>query len=339
MENDENTKPVKKINFKTKKSFKLYHRGSNYRDGDDPEGKECPVPWEWVDNKEDSDIIVLNVLDNLSEINSIERFNYDKNRQKLLLMSMESTSNYDVMITKKKYFDYAIDYRLDADVPIPYTYDFFNFSKPALPLKEKGKDGRGIAAVFISNCSARNSRLEFLKELMKYAKIDSYGMCLNNKDIYEEDQGDSAWNSKMNTIRKYKFTLAFENSDDRDYVTEKFFQPLEAGSVPVFYGTANIADFAPEHSYIDANDFENAKELAEFLNHLDKDDKEYESYLEWKKKNKLGDNLEHLIEIRKLNSICQLLQSIKGLWKNPYLTKWNRNDVSKNERACILCEN
>eukprot|EP00833_Pecoramyces_ruminatium_P008992 jgi/Orpsp1_1/1183024/evm.model.c7180000083548.1 len=318
-------------------TFKLYHQGRNYRDKDDPEGKECPIPWKWVDNQEDSDIIAMNVLDNLGEILRIEHYSYDKRRQKLLLMSMESTSNYNVMLTKKKYFDYMIDYRLDSDVPIPYSYTFFKFEKPAVPLKQKGRGGRGLAAVFISNCGARNERLEYLRELMRYTKIDSFGMCAHNKEVYPEDDATSAWDTKMNTIRKYKFTLAFENSNDRDYVTEKFFQPLEAGSVPVFYGTSNIADFAPPHSFINANDFASAKELAEYLEFLDKNDAEYESYLEWKKTGNWGDNFRRVLEIRKINSICYLLQRIKGQWINPYLTIWKRNDVSEKERACGLC--
>jgi len=327
---------MKVDSFSTKDFFKLYHSGSNYRDGDDPQGLECPVPWTWTDNESESDIIVMNVLDNLGDIIRIENYDYDKDRQKLLLMSMESTSNYPYMIAKKKAFDYFIDYRLDSDVPIPYTYGFFDFSKLPVPTKQKGLGGRGLAAVFISNCSARNKRLEYLKELMKYTKIDSFGMCAHNSEVFEEDEDANSWKTKMNTIRKYKFTIAFENSNDRDYVTEKFFQPLEAGSVPVFYGTSNIADFAPPHSYIDANDFESPKELAEYLEFLDKNDREYEEYLAWKKTG-FGENLSHLIEIRKLNSICQLLQRIKGLWINPYLTIWDRDDIPKNERACGLC--
>jgi len=318
--------------------FRLYHKGSNYRDKDDPKGIMCPVKWKWVKSKEKSDIIAMNVLDNLADIKRIENYDYDKSRQKLILMSMESVSNYKVMDTKRKFFDYTIDYRLDSDVPIPYTYGFFNFTKPALPTKEKGKKGRGLAAVFISNCNALNGRLKVLDALKDLIKVDSYGQCYHNKEVYEEDEDpNSAWNTKMNTISKYKFTFAFENSNDRDYVTEKFFQPLEAGSVPVFYGTSNIADFAPEHSYINVNDFESPQELAEYLKFLDQNDDAYEEYLAWKKKGDIGENLSRLVEIRKLNSICQLLQSIKGQWKNPYLTEWDRKDVPKDERACRLC--
>lgn len=35
--------------------------------------------------------------------------------------------------------------------------------------------------------------------------------------------------NKIETLMRYKFSLAFENSNEEDYVTEKFFQSLVAG--------------------------------------------------------------------------------------------------------------
>lgn len=34
---------------------------------------------------------------------------------------------------------------------------------------------------------------------------------------------------KVQALKRYKFSLAFENSNEEDYVTEKFFQSLVAG--------------------------------------------------------------------------------------------------------------
>lgn len=35
---------------------------------------------------------------------------------------------------------------------------------------------------------------------------------------------------KVETLKRYKFSFAFENSNEEDYVTEKFFQSLVAGN-------------------------------------------------------------------------------------------------------------
>lgn len=58
---------------------------------------------------------------------------------------------------------------------------------------------------------------------------------------------------KISVIRHYKFTLAFENSNVEDYISEKFFDALVAGSVPVHLGLtrANAELFAPASNRFD----------------------------------------------------------------------------------------
>ena len=71
--------------------------------------------------------------------------------------------------------------------------------------------------------------------------------------------------------RDYKFYLAFENSLCRDYVTEKFYNPLLYWTVPVAYGGADYeAIGAPPNSYIDVRKFESARHLADYLTFLNK---------------------------------------------------------------------
>jgi len=335
-----------------KTMYKIYFNSKFYLDKEDPEGKTCPIPWKYVDKQEESDIIALSILSNLNTINSIENLNYDKNRQKLLLLSMETPTHnghyYQSQITKRDYFDYIFDYHLDSDVPLLYTYPFFNFSIPALPLEKKGKDGRAMAVAVISNCGTENNRLKVLNELMEYIKVDSYGTCYHNKDMSQVDKDELSKEKipeghsvrdfeKEYIIRKYKFTIAFENSSERDYVTEKFFQPLEVGSVPVYFGAPNIADFAPKNSYINVNDFKSIKELADYLKYLDEHDEAYEKYLEWKNTGDYGENFKRVVEMGKIDHICALIKRINNKWINPYLTIWDRHDVPKEKRACKLC--
>ena len=92
-----------------------------------------------------------------------------------------------------------------------------------------------------SNPAARSERDAYVRQLMRYMAVDSYGRCLNNRR-WPTDHGRA---TKLETLSRYPFTLAFENSCTEDYVTEKFFDPFVAGSVPVYLGAPNIGAFAP----------------------------------------------------------------------------------------------
>jgi glycoprotein 3-alpha-L-fucosyltransferase len=66
----------------------------------------------------------------------------------------------------------------------------------------------------VSNCNAVNDRLQFIKELQKYIPISIYGNCGELK----------CKNNCREIIKQYKFYFAFENSNCRDYITEKFWK-------------------------------------------------------------------------------------------------------------------
>lgn len=135
-------------------------------------------------------------------------------------------------------------------------------------------------AWFVSNCGARNNRLQYAQELSKHIQVDIYGSCGSYKcprniahqcfDILDRD---------------YKFYLAFENSNCKDYITEKLFvNSLSRNILPIVMG-APPEDYersAPYRSYIHVDEFETPKELAEYLHTLDKNDELYNSYFKWK---------------------------------------------------------
>jgi hypothetical protein len=62
------------------------------------------------------------------------------------------------------------------------------------------------------------------------------------------------------------------------YITEKIFDCLAAGVIPVYWGAHNITDFVPANCFIDRRLFSSNEEVYQFLKAMTKD--EYNGYLE-----------------------------------------------------------
>lgn len=57
---------------------------------------------------------------------------------------------------------------------------------------------------------------------------------------------------KTRVLSQFKFALCYENCRFPGYVTEKIFDGLAAGSIPVYFGAPDIADFCPPDCYVHA---------------------------------------------------------------------------------------
>ncbi len=198
--------------------------------------------------------------------------------QRWVAWSMESEAMYPQLADAAfmAAFDVTMTYRLDADVPVLYAGTRV-LESLLTPPREKTE--AAPAVFFASNANERSGRTEYVRELMRHLPVDSYGRCLRNR-VLENDRGAA---SKREMVARYRFTLAFENSCTRDYVTEKFFAPLVLGSVPVVLGAPNVGDFAPgENCYLDVRDYASPAALADHLLALAASPKAYDELLAWK---------------------------------------------------------
>ena len=144
-----------------------------------------------------------------------------------------------------------------------------------VPPTPKSKD----VCMFISSMVNRSKRQEYLLELMEYLPIDSYGRWQNNKQLPD----DNGYRTKMELMRNYRFTIAFENAIGKDYVTEKFYEPLLSGSVPVYLGAPNINMFSPDSSsFIDVRDYPDPSDLAKVIKAYCEDEQRYAQLFSWK---------------------------------------------------------
>ena len=116
-------------------------------------------------------------------------------------------------------------------------------------------------------CMIRNN---FFKKLSKYKRVDSAGRFNNNMD--------KSIDNKLEFIREYKFTFAFENSEFDGYTTEKIFEPMLVNSVPIYWGNPLVhKDFNPK-TYLNYYDFNNEDELINKIIELDNSPDKYAQY-------------------------------------------------------------
>jgi hypothetical protein len=86
-----------------------------------------------------------------------------------------------------------------------------------------------------------------------------------NRSPYENCVS-SGTSQKLYVISDYKFTISVENFfGDHDYISEKIFDPLVAGSVPVYLGDKRIQDVVPPDAFVDVRNFRSQDDLLNYL--------------------------------------------------------------------------
>lgn len=73
---------------------------------------------------------------------------------------------------------------------------------------------------------------------------------------------------KLTVLKRYRFVVSYENSRLAGYISEKLFDCLFSGSVPVYWGEPNIQRFVPPACYVDRQAFLDDAALADFLTRM-----------------------------------------------------------------------
>ncbi|KAM9988781.1 hypothetical protein ACTFIY_004816 [Dictyostelium cf. discoideum] len=151
---------------------------------------------------------------------------------------------------------------------------------------QQHNDHHPLASWFCSKCNIHliSNRFEYVREMMKYINIDSYGSCLNNVKQTEKTGrfASDAMDVKQSLINNYKFYLAFESCNCLDYTTEKALHALKVGTVPVVMAHPQTLKYLPEGSFIYTGDFNSVRDLTNYLKYLDTNTEEYLKYFNWR---------------------------------------------------------
>ncbi|KAH6940464.1 hypothetical protein HPB50_000071 [Hyalomma asiaticum] len=249
---------------------------------------------------------------------------YRDEHQRWVYWNMEAPPNSRPgrMARLRSVFNWTYTYRLDSDVPHPY-FSFVNKSTQGVPPSRNAQEtpsvrtNRSILVAWVaSNCRTQSRREDFVAELRKHVPVDVYGRCGDLKCIEYPCQARFG--------ETYYFYLALENCLCREYVTEKFYDALKHGMVPVVLG--NYArTLAPPGSYIDALSFRTPQQLASYLKTVAANATLYELYFAWRQRYTLVEKPFH-----DHCDLCQALHDARPGERKQYsdiVQWWHGNNV------------
>jgi len=113
-----------------------------------------------------------------------------------------------------------------------------------------------------------SQRIHAMGELARLDAVDLYGIGWNKwwtrsaawwpywknfraiRSIYK---GPCA--SKFDVLQNYEFSLCLENMTMRGYMTEKMFDALYAGTIPLYWGPDDILDYVPADVFVDVTKY------------------------------------------------------------------------------------
>lgn len=76
--------------------------------------------------------------------------------------------------------------------------------------------------------------------------------------------------SKFDIYPNYRFGLCFENmKEEPGYITEKIFDCLRSGCVPVYFGAPDIAERVPANAFIDYRNYSSLEAMLDALQYFD----------------------------------------------------------------------
>jgi hypothetical protein len=78
---------------------------------------------------------------------------------------------------------------------------------------------------------------------------------------------------KLDLISNFRFTIGVENfQGNKDYISEKIFEPMMSGSVPVYLGDEKIDEVVPSDAFVDVRKFKNQADLLKYLKNCPESD-------------------------------------------------------------------
>ncbi|XP_031152472.1 alpha-(1,3)-fucosyltransferase 4-like [Sander lucioperca] len=207
--------------------------------------------------------------------------------QKWIWMNYESPAHTPRLWRFEDVFNLTMTYRTDSDIFLPYGYlrprehrtnGLQNrFAHPLRAPSRLHLLRPRLLAWVISNWSESHARVALYYQLRRYIQVDVFGRA--GRPLPEDSGG-----SVVRLVGRYQFYLALENSQHTDYITEKLWNAVRAGAIPVVLGPSrqNYERFLPPEAFIHVDDFPTVRGLARYLLMLRRNPARLRQHLDWR---------------------------------------------------------
>ncbi|XP_042888116.1 alpha-(1,3)-fucosyltransferase C-like [Penaeus japonicus] len=299
---DEQSSPLKKIVVLSTKFFSLAISSQLASQG-------CPEPRCFIisnaSEAEDADAVVFHAK--FTTITSVPKKRHS--HQRYIWYNLESPPHTRRKARLMNFYNWTYTYHRNSDLLRPYgallpltakklpirapTLDeskttllkYKQDLKAGLSLEDdREKDWESflrrprLVVWMVSHCRTHSRRENYVKELQKHVEVTVFGKC-GRKRCKKSGLNRDCFTNVL--ARNFSFYLSFENSICNDYMTEKVWNALLYGLVPVVYGGANYSAYLPPNSYIDANNLQ-PRDLASLLKSIAATPREYARYHLWR---------------------------------------------------------
>lgn len=123
------------------------------------------------------------------------------------------------------------------------------------------------------NAELYSKRVEALRFFADHGDVELYGPRWDRSGLsFVRKIWKGFAENKPLTMSNYNFVLCFENATWPGYVTEKIFDCMVVGTIPIYWGAPDIEEDVPTECFIDMRKFKNYGELRSFLRGLTAED-------------------------------------------------------------------
>lgn len=197
-------------------------------------------------------------------------------------------------------------------------------------------DSAENAASYIvnENCRAQSSkRQKWLDGVKEHFTVASFGSCDHNTDtkLNIKDASD-----RIQLLKKYRFNLAFEAVAEKDYITERVWEALQAGTVPVVVGAPNILEHVPLNSVISSSNFQDFEDMGTYIKEVAENMTLWESFHAWRNNPDEIKAFEERYDFTRTSPSCRIC---RWAYAKKYGLGWNHTHqlVQKNVIPRKLC--